>query len=834
MITKFKKPVAAGGTTIENEPVIKSDGASSDLMEWAASTGSSSIKIRENSANDLVLDVEGNLELADRVASVTSSTTVGAVFIYDTSQDSDGGKWRKKCKGLSWFDEAASATRSARSEFPAMALIVSDSASGVTIYDLDDPAMPVWMVFNGLIADYATKMLWASGNAAGGGLFALNGRVWLGRTWVDFTSDRGGYWWTGDERLYVGGIADRHSTSRTTNASFSGIVNDTVNDVAATVLEGAEIGALGLPIPTVAVATDGGISWIHPNGDVFDSTAYGAFDTIDTFGKDEWVAANNAATEVVRIFKTAFADGHTEHAGREYLATGFPVILDGDPVLASTSDGVAVGTPAGLSLIKDNPANSDESAVAHVTSDYNTGYMLGDIRGAWLAYGISCGHSHADHVQTAFSVKANTLTETGTLTKTAVATGADLTGFSGFSSSNYLSRASDTDFDFGTGDFSIMFWVKSGATGTYEDYMSRGDATQEANDFLISKRTNEKLVWYHNSGSTWTEIKESTGTVGTSWMQVVAVRRGGVFNWYLNGEFDSSATDANSYTPSGGSSLAIGRRLEASYPAANASLSLLRISATAPTPQQIKEIYDAEKPLFAANAKCLLQSPHASLSNVVNDLSYDESTGLLAVAQTAENYGVQLFRGLEMAEATSYEDSTSWSSSTASLISTAGGVVAPFRGHADGGVLVDLPALDVRAELNEGDDKLPDDGKLHFSGVTTDATVTTIGNIPVAENESVNVVCKIWSKKYGQTASSYYLNGEIHQRYYRAYGDVVEADESAPYKLIDTGAATMDVDLEEVTASNTVAVKVTGMSAARIEWTASVEVQRISEKTYER
>ena len=90
-------------------------------------------------------------ELEAKVKSVTSSTTIGAVFLYDTSQDSDGGAWRKKCKGLSWFDAASSATRSARKDFPAMALIVADNVSAnnetVTVYDLDDPAMPAWMVF---------------------------------------------------------------------------------------------------------------------------------------------------------------------------------------------------------------------------------------------------------------------------------------------------------------------------------------------------------------------------------------------------------------------------------------------------------------------------------------------------------------------------------------------------------------------------------------------------------------------------------------------------------------------------------------------------------------
>ena len=47
------------GTSYENEPVIKSDAASSDVMEWAASTGTSKVEIREDASNNLKLEVDG-------------------------------------------------------------------------------------------------------------------------------------------------------------------------------------------------------------------------------------------------------------------------------------------------------------------------------------------------------------------------------------------------------------------------------------------------------------------------------------------------------------------------------------------------------------------------------------------------------------------------------------------------------------------------------------------------------------------------------------------------------------------------------------------------------
>ena len=50
-------------------------------------------------------------------------------------------------------------------------------------------------------------------------------------------------------------------------------VNVTINDVAMTVLPNAPIDAdTGLPVPTIAVATDGGVSVIKDDGSVVDIT----------------------------------------------------------------------------------------------------------------------------------------------------------------------------------------------------------------------------------------------------------------------------------------------------------------------------------------------------------------------------------------------------------------------------------------------------------------------------------------------------------------------------------------------------------------------------------
>ena len=74
-------------------------------------------------------------------------------------------------------------------------------------------------------------------------------------------------------------------------------------------------------------------------------------------------------------------------------------------------------------------------------------------------------------------------------------------------------------------------------------------------------------------------------------------------------------------------------------PATATKMALWRISATAPTPEQIAKIYNDEKHLFATNAKATLYGT----SDAVTALAYDDSTELLHVGTSA---GRSEFQGL--------------------------------------------------------------------------------------------------------------------------------------------------------------------------------------------
>ena len=54
---------------------------------------------------------------------------------------------------------------------------------------------------------------------------------------------------------------------------------------------------------------------------------------------------------------------------------------------------------------------------------------------------------------------------TGTVTRAAVATGADLAAYGGFSAANYLETPYSSGLDFGTGDWMFEAWVNPSACG---------------------------------------------------------------------------------------------------------------------------------------------------------------------------------------------------------------------------------------------------------------------------------------------------------------------------------------------------------------------------------
>jgi hypothetical protein len=263
------------------------------------------------------------------------------------------------------------------------------------------------------------------------------------------------------------------------------------------------------------------------------------------------------------------------------------------------------------------------------------------------------------------SVNNRGLVVNGTITREAVATGAGLVAYSGFSPSNYLERPYNSALDFGTGDFCVMGWAKSiTATASTQSLIMIDDGSFS----LRLGRTTSGDVTFPNS--IFLQLYGDGGNINLGagiqntmfalgrWHQIILVRRNGVTELYMDGTLRDSYSTGYGDFITASSTMKIGTGFTVTNH--EMAMALWRISATAPTAGQIRRIYDDEKALFQENAACTLYGA----SDAVTALAHDPDTGLLHVGTSA---GRSVFQGLRRVANTTVPVTTA--------ISAAGGMV---------------------------------------------------------------------------------------------------------------------------------------------------------------
>ena len=182
---------------------------------------------------------------------VTSGmSNVNDVFVYDTTKDMDGGRWRMddRAKASSWYNEA-----------------LDDGASDPCVNDTDDrcgrrisrKSDHRGHQHRSVYFDAKDNSQWMNfdvGNLIRGNtthypksVFALNGKIYIAifapsdgngtAQVVDFIKDRGEYWLSDGYYIYQDTISARNTVATYTNVNASWkIVNNGVYDVSANVI----------------------------------------------------------------------------------------------------------------------------------------------------------------------------------------------------------------------------------------------------------------------------------------------------------------------------------------------------------------------------------------------------------------------------------------------------------------------------------------------------------------------------------------------------------------------------------------------------------------------
>jgi hypothetical protein len=278
---------------------------------------------------------------------------------------------------------------------------------------------------------------------------------------------------------------------------------------------------------------------------------------------------------------------------------------------------------------------------------YETVMATSDVVNLGLHTGINVGSvSTFDNVSLSLAeenrtVYKNGLEVYGTIKKTPVAAGADLVGYSGFSSTNQLIQGVyNSQLDFGTGDFCYMMWARHKHDGTTTAYYffdrADTDGTNRIGAYYIPHT--QRIDMYTPSGQAI-----ASGTVEPmleDWTHIAFVRRNSVGYIYMNGRLLAQNSMTENVSSSDGTGhLRIGARFNGAEPWSIGDIALFRASDNAPSHELIQKIYNDEKYLFMENAKCTLYGS----DDEVDAVAYDSRANLLHAGTSS---GRSTFQGL--------------------------------------------------------------------------------------------------------------------------------------------------------------------------------------------
>ncbi|ASG21420.1 LamG domain-containing protein [Nitrospirillum viridazoti] len=417
------------------------------------------------------------------------------------------------------------------------------------------------------------------------------------------------------------------------------------------------------------------------------------------------------------------------------------------------------------------------------------------------------------------SAKAIGLRVVGTLTKALVATTADLSAIGGFGTGNYLIQPYNPALDFGTGDFMVAFWCQLTGAPSYA-LLNRWPAS--------GYTTGGWNVGFASGAPTFNVAGGPTAAASNpipaaAWTQVIAVRRGATLELWVNGV--KVATAVNNQTVTNTSALlSVGANPDGSNTSGGASVALLRISATAPTPEQIARMYADERPLFQPGAKCVLGGTSAAVQGLV----HDPDTGAL---YAAKGDGTSVFQGLVRTAHLTGLATTGNSDNHTAVAARQGGYVIATANQA----VASQPAITFRDRILA--DRVPvapiDPNRVAFSAVaTTDATPTVIARLPVAEGDELQLFVDVEATEYGATPTER-MGYQRRARVYRLpNGNVTVAAVQALGTDYESATTTCDVTVVADTVSQTVCVQATGVAAKRLVWSTLAQVNRCGATRY--
>ena len=356
----------------------------------------------------------------ENIAAIKAKTSdeANSIFIYDTSKDSDGGAWRKRTQDASWYNEGPSQYRGARKEFPAVAVLVAEERK-LTIYDGDDPNLPMWMVFISSGYGQSASHVIQVGSGSPGGLIIkdihmLNGQLVVaqnqgsdsyGSPVINFISERAVRMdpQSGEGGRWMGNISQRNTNQEW--YQYQGYVTGSswINCCTQFVAQHADLDKdSGLPRPTIFLGTRHGVTQIHSDETTDTDAAppgsnYDCISMTDVNSKGQVVCVFNSGNVIVTYMyelkdkvdpdQTSFKHYYYNAAMNLYPSirwspqTEKVTWVDDDKLALSNNVGMNLYLPEDSgSTSGSTPQSRDNTSggtrtLAFLNKDYPTGYL---------------------------------------------------------------------------------------------------------------------------------------------------------------------------------------------------------------------------------------------------------------------------------------------------------------------------------------------------------------------------------------------------------------------------------------------------------------------------
>ena len=106
-----------------------------------------------------------------------------------------------------------------------------------------------------------------------------------------------------------------------------------------------------------------------------------------------------------------------------------------------------------------------------------------------------------------------------------------------------MARSNDV-FNFGTGDFTVEFWINASASGSYTQVIGTIVSSNENGTWRIGNRFNSlnQIYFARGTGSGFNEFQASVNVNDGAWHHVAVVRYSGTITIYADGISSASSS----------------------------------------------------------------------------------------------------------------------------------------------------------------------------------------------------------------------------------------------------------------------------------------------------